>query len=210
MAGTRRVAPESRAGELLDAAERVFASNGVERSTISDITREAGAAKGTFYLYFNSKDDIINGVADRIAERMVEAAAAAVASSRTAVAKFHALQESISATARDRANWELAQIYHRPENRAVHDRMAERMLRHLQPLVEGVIRGGVEEGVFQVADVSRAASFILGGMHALELAMDDRAAVADAMDAVEALALRTLGCVTPTRRRSRTKSREER
>ena len=194
MAGKRRVAPEARAGELLEAAERVFASKGVERCTVSDITEEAGAAKGTFYLYFNTKDDIINGVVDRIAERMVDAAEAAVTAEATAREQFTAMQDAIASLAADRANWELAQVYHRPENRAVHDRMAERMLLRLRPLMEQVIRQGVDEGSFRVQDVSHAAMFVLGGMHALELSTDDRAAVADGMAVVTRLALRTLGC----------------
>lgn len=206
MPGKRRVAPETRPAEMLDAAERVFAAKGVAHSTVSDITDEAGTAKGTFYLYFSTKDDIINGVVDRIAEHMMEAAEEAVASESVATAQFHALQRTIAAFANDRANWELAQIYHRPENRAVHDRMAERMLSRLQPLMERIIRNGMEEGVFHVTDPSRAAGFVLGGMHALELSMDDRAAVADAIASVEALALRTLGhdgTQTPRRARKR-------
>jgi AcrR family transcriptional regulator len=46
---TRR--PGERREELLDAAARVFAEKSVARSTVSDITRSAGVAKGTLYLY---------------------------------------------------------------------------------------------------------------------------------------------------------------
>lgn len=43
---------------ILDAAEQVFGAKGYHQGTILDITRAAGIAQGTFYLYFPSKLDI--------------------------------------------------------------------------------------------------------------------------------------------------------
>lgn len=43
---------------LLEAARRVFARKGYHPATVDDITREAGVAKGTFYLYFSEKPAI--------------------------------------------------------------------------------------------------------------------------------------------------------
>lgn len=40
---------------LLDAAEAVFGGMGYERASIVEITRAAGVAQGTFYVYFPSK-----------------------------------------------------------------------------------------------------------------------------------------------------------
>jgi AcrR family transcriptional regulator len=40
---------------LLDAAEEVFGSSGYERAAIAAITRRAGVAQGTFYVYFPDK-----------------------------------------------------------------------------------------------------------------------------------------------------------
>ena len=40
---------------LLDAAERVFGEYSYDRASISEITRRAGVAQGTFYVYFDDK-----------------------------------------------------------------------------------------------------------------------------------------------------------
>ena len=40
---------------LLDAAEEVFGETSYERASIAEITRRAGVAQGTFYLYFPDK-----------------------------------------------------------------------------------------------------------------------------------------------------------
>jgi len=45
--------------QILESAVRVFAKNGFQQATISQIAQEAGVADGTIYLYFKSKDDIL-------------------------------------------------------------------------------------------------------------------------------------------------------
>lgn len=43
---------------LLETAFSLFTSKGMAKTSVSDITTEAGVAKGTFYLYFRDKYDI--------------------------------------------------------------------------------------------------------------------------------------------------------
>ena len=45
---------------LLDTAFHLFITKGLNRTTISDIVSQAGVAKGTFYLYFADKHDILD------------------------------------------------------------------------------------------------------------------------------------------------------
>ena len=45
--------------KLLKAAEREIGSKGFYQASVSSITREAGVAQGTFYLYFHSKEDAL-------------------------------------------------------------------------------------------------------------------------------------------------------
>ncbi len=54
----RTLKPDARRRELLDAAIPVFAKKGYRRTSIGDIIEAAGAARGTFYLYFRSKDAV--------------------------------------------------------------------------------------------------------------------------------------------------------
>jgi AcrR family transcriptional regulator len=57
-------APEDRRRDLLDAGLRVLTEKGPE-ATVADIVAAAGVAKGTFYLYFDSKDDLVRSLRDR-------------------------------------------------------------------------------------------------------------------------------------------------
>jgi AcrR family transcriptional regulator len=54
--------PETRRAELLAAATRLFEERGFEAVTVADIAAAAGVAKGTFYLYFDSKEGLLDSI----------------------------------------------------------------------------------------------------------------------------------------------------
>jgi len=192
-----RTNPETRRGELIAAAKKVFFENGVANSAVSDIVKAAGLAQGTFYLYFSAKTDIINAVVEQIADDMVDAIECSVtAATEGAVSKLLALRDAILAAASDPAMWELAEIYHRPENRAIHEQMADKLTPRLAPLVEGIVRQGVAENVFISENPRVAAWFIIGGFHALEIAFKDRTDISNALVDATNYALRALGYST--------------
>ena len=55
MATSSKKKSDLRRASLLDAARQVFSQKGYHPATVDDITRVAGVAKGTFYLYFSEK-----------------------------------------------------------------------------------------------------------------------------------------------------------
>src|SRR6266849_4433660 len=66
---------------ILEAAQNLFLRYGVKRTSLDDVVREAGIAKGTLYLYFDSKDVLFAGVAERLCEEVLRNAEEAIASS---------------------------------------------------------------------------------------------------------------------------------
>lgn len=44
---------------IIEAAKRLFSEKGYESTTVAQITEEAGVAKGTFFNYFENKDEIM-------------------------------------------------------------------------------------------------------------------------------------------------------
>jgi AcrR family transcriptional regulator len=65
-----RVRRERTRGALVDAALRVFARLGPDAPTIDDFTLEAGVARGTFYNYFDSREDLLVAVATAAADEI--------------------------------------------------------------------------------------------------------------------------------------------
>jgi AcrR family transcriptional regulator len=71
--------PEQRRDELTSAAQRLFLAQGVAATTVEQITGDAGVAKGTLYLYFTSKDDILAALEERFARELLAGIEAALA-----------------------------------------------------------------------------------------------------------------------------------
>jgi AcrR family transcriptional regulator len=50
--------------KIIEAADNLFYRKGYNTTSFSDIAEEAGIARGNFYYYFKTKDDILNAVID--------------------------------------------------------------------------------------------------------------------------------------------------
>ncbi len=69
--------PDARRQQLLDAATWVFARKGYRNAGISDIIARAGVARGTFYLYFKSKEEVFLAIVNHFHSRITRALAQA-------------------------------------------------------------------------------------------------------------------------------------
>lgn len=64
---------EIRRAEILRTALRVFARKGYHQTRVSDIIQAAGVARGTFYLYFESKNAIFLELLDKLLSQLGDA-----------------------------------------------------------------------------------------------------------------------------------------
>ena len=55
---------------ILDATDRLLALFGYRKMTVEDIAAEAGIGKGTIYLHFSSKEEVVLSHIDRIVDRL--------------------------------------------------------------------------------------------------------------------------------------------
>lgn len=65
--------PHERRQQLLEAATWVFARKGYRNTGVSDIIARAKVARGTFYLYFTSKEQVFNAIVDDFHRRITQA-----------------------------------------------------------------------------------------------------------------------------------------
>lgn len=61
----RRLQPEARKLEIMEAAEQLLQDHG-SRVRVEDVVRAAGVAKGTFFLYFPTWDDLLEAIRARL------------------------------------------------------------------------------------------------------------------------------------------------
>ena len=118
----RVVDREARRAELVSAAAEVFARRGVANTAVSDIVKSAGVAQGTFYLYFDSKDDAVLAVVDQIANGICEQTAARIGAAESAVEKLTSFSGVLSEAGAQPGAAAVVDLMHLPENRLLHDR----------------------------------------------------------------------------------------
>ena len=69
LSGRREERKAHNRDKLLAAARRVFAGKGLGEATARDIVRETDLATGTFYNYFDSKEDVFRALLMELGER---------------------------------------------------------------------------------------------------------------------------------------------
>jgi AcrR family transcriptional regulator len=72
----RSLSPSTARGEatrlkVLEAAEEVFGAKGYHGASVTEITRAAGVAQGTFYLYFRGKKEIFLDLVESLGSRLM-------------------------------------------------------------------------------------------------------------------------------------------
>jgi len=115
---------------LLDAAVRLFARQGVGATAIHEIAAEAGVANGTFYNYFRTREEVLEEVSIRLAERLqdeITAASAGVTdgAERMAIATrrfvLQAVRDPVWAAALIRVSTSSAGVLARTAGPVLHD-----------------------------------------------------------------------------------------
>jgi AcrR family transcriptional regulator len=190
----RRTRSATRRQELVDVTLALFGSRGVAVTSVDDIVRAAGVAKGTFYLYFATKDDIVNAVAERLVMQVGDRFASRASNAQLSpINRLLALGQMLTEVGKERHEHDLMEVFHRPENRAVHDRLAERIVTQLAPPLASIIREGIDADLFLPQDPRLSASFVLGTFTSLHHVVSDPTDMPAAMAHLDRFILRGLG-----------------
>jgi AcrR family transcriptional regulator len=157
--------PQDRRRDIMDAAVKVFSHKGIAEATIADVTRVAGVAKGTFYLYFESREQLLAALRERFMQDMLDHAAPFM--ERVGTEDWWALADDVVASIIDftlQHSDTISLFMQGPRTPEVLDILAKCERMPIEMMAEG-IRAGVDAGVFHVSDPEMAASFLF---HALD------------------------------------------
>src|SRR5687767_15151188 len=164
MSRVARRRKDARPAELLEAALDVFAEKGFTAARMEDIAARAGAAKGTVYLYFPSKEAVFEALVRTRIVPNIERAEALVAEHQGPVAPlFRQLLAVLAVVVRDARivvlpRLLIGELYRFPElARFYKANVLDRGL----GLIAGVHRRGVATGEFRPQDSDAVARLVI-------------------------------------------------
>lgn len=137
-----------RKNEILDVAERLFSIKGYDKCTVNDILNAVGIAKGTFYYYFKSKEEVLDSIIERLTELIVEKAKV-VASSSELSPVMKILNIIISMRVESEVGNELMEKIHKPENALMHQKSLNQIVTSVTPILSEVVNEGINQGIFK-------------------------------------------------------------
>lgn len=161
----RRTVGSDRGGDLLASAARLFREKGVRAVSVDDIVQGAGVAKGTFYLYFKIKDDLLAKLAEVVVQQMAQAATDASHAEGGPIERFVAAVLAMQSV--DRSQQYLVDALNHPENTALHDLTNVALVRQVAPILAAIVEQGRDDGTFDVEDAQATIEFLLAGQAAL-------------------------------------------
>lgn len=154
--------PKQRRKEILEAAGELIRSQGYDNTTVEAIIQKAGVAKGTFYYYFKSKEDILDALVQSMVNEVCEVYKKIADDPKiNAINKMQRMLRGENQL--PEAENGLMDDLHQPENRELHERLNVEIIMQVAPVFAQVIEQGKEEGVFDVKDTLATIQFLLAG-----------------------------------------------
>lgn len=156
--------PEVRREELLDCAQALFVERGYDDTTVNDIVARAQVSKGAFYHYFESKEAMLEALADRMVRQSVSQVEDLLTDSRLgAVERLNAfLARSREVERREAPAIRAAfDVIFRPENQMLYARTSQAVNEAMAPIFAQLIEDGRAAGAFRTPPNSEAIADIL-------------------------------------------------
>ena len=136
---------QQRKQELLRIAYQLFITKGYEATSIDEIIEQAGIAKGTYYYYFESKEQTLEEVIDMMLEEEAGRAEAIMSTDLSIPDKIVGI---ISALRPQVNEMPIEDALNRPENILMHDKVYKKLIGMVVPVLSEVVDQGVKEGIF--------------------------------------------------------------
>jgi AcrR family transcriptional regulator len=161
---------------FLDAAQALILSRGYERFSVQDILDAAGASKGAFYHYFDSKDALLDAIVDRMADQATTRVQPLLDDqSLTAPQKLEAVFGGIAEFKAERSDLIVGfmRVWGSDDNAVVRERLRRLLAKRQMRLLEAIVQQGIAEGSFTSRYPDHLARVLVGFMVGMaELAME--------------------------------------
>ena len=149
---------ERRKQELLQIAYRMFISRGYENTSVDEIIEEADIAKGTYYYYFETKEQMLEEVIGMMIDQEMEAAGRILQEEIPVPQKIIGMISSLRPTQEERP---IEGALMQPENIVMHEKIRKKIVEMAVPLLSKVVEEGIGQGIFACDNIAERVRMLL-------------------------------------------------
>ncbi len=153
-----------RKNQILQVSQELFNTKGFQKTSINDIMKKVGAAKGGFYYYFETKEQVLDTLVEQNIDDIVYA--------------MRPIVENLSLNPLDKLKFMLSEEIkinlqnntpsnhlHNIKNVDMHQKILIAMVKKLSPIMSKVIQQGMHEGIFKVSHPLEISEILITGIH---------------------------------------------
>ena len=149
---------EKRKKMLLKIAYDLFLTKGYENTSVDEIIEKAQIAKGTYYYYFQSKEQMLEEVIDMMIKNEVKMAEQIIRTDISVPQKIVGILTSMKPTEEEQP---IKNTLFKEENVLMHYKVRKKLIDTLTPLLSEVIKEGVNEGIFKCDNIPERVKMLL-------------------------------------------------
>lgn len=153
---------EERRNEIIETAGKLFEEKGYEQTQVQDIVNEIGVAKGLFYYYFKSKDEVMEELADRYADAIIDAVNKLIDKDISTFDKINRIFQIFIDSAEKKSGIFMGILY--VKNGITHERIFFNVGKKMVPLVTELILSGNDNGECNCSDPKFITEFLVSGL----------------------------------------------
>ena len=153
---------EERRNEIIETAGKLFEEKGYEQTQVQDIVNEIGVAKGLFYYYFKSKDEVMEELADRYADAIIDAVNKLIDKDITTFDKINRIFQIFIDSAEKKFGIFMGIL--NVKNGKTHERIFFNVGEKMVPLVTELILSGNDNGECNCSDPKFITEFLVSGL----------------------------------------------
>ena len=156
---------DERRNEIIATAEEFFLTKGFNKTTVNDILKRIGIAKGTFYHYFVSKEEVLDAVIGQIIDQEIIRAKEIQESNGTALEKLITFLSQNDSE--DTHKEEIVDKFQMPENALMKQRALEGTINQVCPVLAKIIEEGKQRGEFETDYPLESIQFLVAGLQTM-------------------------------------------
>lgn len=144
--------------ELLKIAYNMFLTKGYDNTSIDDIINEAQIAKGTYYYYFESKEQTLEEVINMMLNEEVESAKRFLNMPISIPEKLVGVITSLRPKIDEQ---EIQNTLNKNANIVMHEKINNRIIEEAIPLLEQIVNEGIESNIFNCNHIKERLRMLL-------------------------------------------------